>query len=710
MIEYFRGPYGANLLLRWHGSALAKAFLPGLLSVILYLSIHYSRSRPPSSSLHTPEFENDDLLNHPYAIGVLVSSVSFLIIFRANYGYQRYWEACSMTHALMSKWIDAACYSAVFHLQSRHYDGARPPSFFGWDELNGRGLTRDREVLPLERRRGKGTGDGKEANERGLLSEERSATDLDSGANTSASASHRQSLQAESSVRTLRHRRYTKSINETQFTIHSHYHSPDDPHPHATNESLPPHHLLGPPRLDGGWGKLHPRGSLPTATYYPIRIHPDASAISPPSPRGFASTSGGRTPSLFLQELAHLSSLLLAVALATLRDDDLDDSSDSFLGVHVPGAPFPPPDPHSLPLPPSAALSRNLRYLLGMDPAPRSRALRDASRPLPVLGGVSDNELAFLRRARGPHAKVQLAWSWLSDFIMREHLAGSLGPVGPPIVSRVVQYLGDGMLYYNHARKIVFVPFPFPHAQLSACFVFVAAVALPLLMEQYTNEAWLGASLSFLTVACLAGLHEVARELENPFRNAPNDVPLRTLLAMGNEALVTMYAGWHPDSFWEESGVCRRVLEERTRRKREEGESGGDEKKDGESGEEEKDGDGNAPDFSDETATTLADDDKSEEPTTPIDDNDEDDDDNNYNENERRVEQMIRAVEDRQRQLTVPQSGSMDEDAEMVEADPLQHLRDMIKRQAVKIRELQERMQLKDSRRRMKLEELVASP
>jgi len=73
MIEYSRGPYGANLLFRWHGSALAKAFIPGLLSVGFYLALHYL--------IH---YDQGEFLNHPYAIGVLVSSVSFLIIFRVR--------------------------------------------------------------------------------------------------------------------------------------------------------------------------------------------------------------------------------------------------------------------------------------------------------------------------------------------------------------------------------------------------------------------------------------------------------------------------------------------------------------------------------------------------------------------------------------------------------------------------------------------------
>ena len=69
-------------------------------------------------------------------------------------------------------------------------------------------------------------------------------------------------------------------------------------------------------------------------------------------------------------------------------------------------------------------------------------------------------------------------------------------------------------------------------------------------MDQYTEELWAGCVLTFLTVTALSGIHEVARELENPFRNVPNEIPLSTLMAEANEALITMYAGYHPDLFW----------------------------------------------------------------------------------------------------------------------------------------------------------------
>jgi predicted membrane chloride channel (bestrophin family) len=56
--------------------------------------------------------------------------------------------------------------------------------------------------------------------------------------------------------------------------------------------------------------------------------------------------------------------------------------------------------------------------------------------------------------------------------------------------------------------------------------------------------------MNSLTVLCFLGLHEVARELENPFINVPNDLPLCTFQAQYNEALGTMFSSYHPDSWF----------------------------------------------------------------------------------------------------------------------------------------------------------------
>ncbi len=401
-------------------------------------------------------------------------------------------------------------------MQQKHHDPIKPPSYFDHHDLNKYGLKRDRE------------------READLLQEQTSnSTGTSTGTSTATpivTKSFRKRRAVVRSIETIRN----DNVRELMTTL-------------VQNNSMAAEdktHLMGEGRLDGGWGKMFDDGS---STYHTMGL---AGSWEAGNSRGFASTVGGRTPQLFLQELVHLASLCNAVAYSTLRCDI--EGAESPLDMYCPGQPWPEVDPDK-----EQILSRKdviwntIRYIFGFDRTPTTRTKHNALRPLPVLGGVSDNEIAFLQRARGPSAKTTLAWHWLSEFIIREHLAGSTGAVAPPIISRLIQFLSDGMIFYNHARKTMFIPFPFPHAQLSAFFVFTVMFAVPLLMDEYANNIYLGALLTFLTVTCLAGMHEVARELENPFRNVPNEIPLVRLQALFNESLITLFSGFHPDHYWD---------------------------------------------------------------------------------------------------------------------------------------------------------------
>ena len=101
------------------------------------------------------------------------------------------------------------------------------------------------------------------------------------------------------------------------------------------------------------------------------------------------------------------------------------------------------------------------------------------------------------------------------------------------------------------------------HAQLSVMFVLFMVAVIPFLMHQYTTEPAVGTILTFLTVLCLSGINEVARDLENPFRNFPNELPLVNFQAQFNEALIIMYAGYHPDFFWDGDQVIRKAQSSR---------------------------------------------------------------------------------------------------------------------------------------------------
>merc|ERR1719272_1672896 len=99
-------------------------------------------------------------------------------------------------------------------------------------------------------------------------------------------------------------------------------------------------------------------------------------------------------------------------------------------------------------------------------------------------------------------------------------------PIPSPILSRIFQELSSGMLGFHNAVAIKVTPFPFPFAQIVQFALLVFNLTLPLCMDRYV-QAWYWAA-TFLVTAEFAvfGLAEVATELEQPFGDDYNDLPL----------------------------------------------------------------------------------------------------------------------------------------------------------------------------------------
>ena len=64
------------------GSALFKSLSPAILSSIIYIILYY----------FSPLGHNEiRILLHPYPMGALIAALTFLLSFRANFAYDRYW-------------------------------------------------------------------------------------------------------------------------------------------------------------------------------------------------------------------------------------------------------------------------------------------------------------------------------------------------------------------------------------------------------------------------------------------------------------------------------------------------------------------------------------------------------------------------------------------------------------------------------------------
>lgn len=276
----------------------------------------------------------------------------------------------------------------------------------------------------------------------------------------------------------------------------------------------------------------------------------------------------GFAPSDFLEEMVHLYSLLNAVAMASLRSDV--EGCPSPLAEYIPNRPFPPynsdhfrrRDGHLRKF--SNLDGRNpsttwwykkvdkfwnlFYFLAGINRSPKQRTMYNAARPFLVLGGVSEAEAQRLQQARGHNAQVALCQLWLKEFVAREYLNGSTGKVEPPIVSRVFGFLTDASNAYHQCNKIAFVPFPFPHEQMTSLFTFIVVVCYPVLSVAFVNDLPLACLLNFATILCFQGIYEVARELTNPYHTVPNDLPLNRFHVEFNESLRSLLMGYHPDS------------------------------------------------------------------------------------------------------------------------------------------------------------------
>lgn len=690
MITYRSGgAFGCNILFRLHGSAVFKSCTPAILSSIIYVLLFEFTDISPDNKL----------MDHPYPMGALIAAFSFLLIFRANFSYNRYWEAHSSIHAMHAKWLDVATELAAFHLQSACYQSVRPPSFgahaqelhdvgdrdptaaarYSSDDVSSskRTLTaatttatstaaamftpggttaamtgntptrrnqhnamtpqqlehqidaqieHDEQTHPSLRTRlqkrmsskfnlfgngGKSNNNNKNkhkskhkskrnlnednadshhsevssvSSDRGDSKTSSKRDDDDTAAqnlftknsNSDSDKEDKNDRQAEalaaqkkqqylSSLRSSARNRHrsggrTKTTDSEQRSSKA-VHFGSTPMPGGPRNVIP---LQAVKEEEGHTVKqsklkkkkkqkerrandfFDPRDNTPYSSFWRHARHR--------LEEGHMNPKQVPVP-YFLETVGHILSLLSAVALSTLRNDL--EEAESPLAEFRPNAPWPHVDPDMY----QGDIRKGwyqsehrtytvLRYLLGLSRTDNSRIRYNTGRPFRVIGNVSDDEIQALQAARGPQAKVTLVSLWLQELISREYLAGSTGKVAPPIISRIYQFVSDGMAGYNQARKVAYIPFPFPHAQITTLFVLVIVGFIPVLMLTFLNNEVYGFFWNFLTVMCFTGLHEVARELENPYQNVPNDIPLNHFQAQFNEGLMVMFYGYHPDAYW----------------------------------------------------------------------------------------------------------------------------------------------------------------
>lgn len=525
----------------WNGSAAFRAVVPAFISTVLVV-VYWT---------HWKE-ELEQGVEDTTTVSVMIGFFGFLLTTRLNFSYGRWWEAATMSHQMTSKLTDSALCLAAFHYQSSAMWEDIKPQTFGEayanvrDEVDQNGSSHTSKDPPAA----KDEVDGSQALEVATLEGTTGGDDNDDDGGGG----------------------FFRWFQQTVIDPIVSTYKPSDETIKPSNQKMKNSDRNTAPRKKNRRSKSEPI-LVVTKSFQPNQkqvVTQTAGSYSVRFASQRAAVMKNFCPSDFLEEAVHLYSLLNAVAMASLRHDV--EGCPSPLTEYIPNQPFPPYNPdqyhdrYGYLMLPSEKDNTNsgpyqqwwqtksdqvwnlIYFLAGINRSPKQRTLYNAARPFHVLGGVSEVEARRLQLARGPMAQVALCQLWLKEFVAREYLHGSTGDVGSPIVGRVLHFLADGMTAYHQCRKIAFVPFPFPHEQMTSLFTMVVVFVFPVLYVAFVNNLTLACALNFTNMLCFQGIYEVARELSNPYHTIPNDLPLNRFHAQFNESLRALMTGYHPDA------------------------------------------------------------------------------------------------------------------------------------------------------------------
>ncbi len=119
----------------------------------------------------------------------------------------------------------------------------------------------------------------------------------------------------------------------------------------------------------------------------------------------------------------------------------------------------------------------------------------------------------------------------------------------PPILATMWQSLNTSIQSFETCRYLADTPFPFPWAQLIIVVLVVWQALIPLTVIVSYDDRPLGVVMAMAATWVLWALNEVAREIEDPFTQEPNDIPLARLQYQFNQRLLAVAAsgGGHGD-------------------------------------------------------------------------------------------------------------------------------------------------------------------
>mmetsp|Transcript_27607 Transcript_27607/g.87732 ORF Transcript_27607/g.87732 Transcript_27607/m.87732 type:complete len:535 (-) Transcript_27607:85-1689(-) len=167
----------------------------------------------------------------------------------------------------------------------------------------------------------------------------------------------------------------------------------------------------------------------------------------------------------------------------------------------------------------------------------------ESSDPLQTIDayGLDNRTLDYLQRCNSIHHfnRVEVLLHLIQSLITKNLQDGVL-QIPAPILSRVYQTLSRGFVNLLNAKKITDTHFPFPYVQLISMILLVHVILTPVLLSSLIhNQVW-APIFSFVSVFCMFYINFVSVELENPFGDDANDLPMEHFQSEMNNCLLML--------------------------------------------------------------------------------------------------------------------------------------------------------------------------
>lgn len=152
------------------------------------------------------------------------------------------------------------------------------------------------------------------------------------------------------------------------------------------------------------------------------------------------------------------------------------------------------------------------------------------------VSGIDAEYLEFLDSV---HDRCEMLIQWVQRLVVEAHRKQVLD-ISPPILSRCFQELSRGIVNLNNVRKIKDIPFPYPYNQLVIWMLLLHWLITPLLAGLFIHSSWWAMIVTFLTQSSLWAVNFIAGQMDQPFGEDANDLPMAEMQRDFNKSLLAL--------------------------------------------------------------------------------------------------------------------------------------------------------------------------